>query len=88
VARLMHEMGFQGHRPAHRPRTTDSGHAYPRDPNLVQGWPIIRPDHVWVADMTSGRLRAEFVYLAVLMDASTRAIRGWHLSRHLDQTLT
>ena len=34
------------------------------------------------------RLHREFVYLAVLMDVYTRRIRGWHLSRHLDQTLT
>ena len=33
-------------------------------------------------------MREEFVYLAVLMDVYTRSIRGWHLSRHLDQTLT
>ncbi len=28
------------------------------------------------------------MYLAVLMDVFTRAIRGWHLSRGLDQELT
>jgi putative transposase len=27
------------------------------------------------------------VYLAVFMDVCTRGIRGWHLRRHLDQTL-
>jgi putative transposase len=88
VARLMRELGWQGHPPARRPRTTQSAHAYPRYPNLVQGLAIIRPDHVWVADITSVRVRQEFVYLAVLMDAYTRSIRGWHVSRHLDQALT
>jgi putative transposase len=34
------------------------------------------------------RVRQEFVYLAVLMDVYTRRIRGWHVRRHLDQTLT
>lgn len=34
------------------------------------------------------RLQREFIYLAVLMDLYTRSIRGWELSRHLDQTLT
>ncbi len=28
------------------------------------------------------------VYLAVIMDVFTRSIRGWHLSRTLDQNLT
>jgi putative transposase len=87
-ARLMREMRLQGQHPRHRPRTTYSGHAYPRYPNLVQGLTVVRPDQVWVGDITYVRLRAEFVYLAVLMDVYTRGIRGWHLSRHLDQSLT
>jgi transposase InsO family protein len=33
-------------------------------------------------------LRYEFVYLAVIMDVFTRSIRGWHLGRGLDQSLT
>jgi putative transposase len=88
VARLMREMGLQGQRPARHPRTTQSNHAYPRYPNLVQGLTIVRPNQVWVGDMTDVRLHREFVYLAVLMDVYTRGIRGWHLSRHVDQTLT
>jgi putative transposase len=68
VARLMREMGLQGHPPGRRPRTTQSTHAYPRDPNLVHDVAMVRPDHVWVADLTSVRVRQEFVYLAVLMD--------------------
>ena len=76
---------FLGSRP---PRTTDSGHAYPRFPNLVEGLKATRPDQVWVADITYVRLRKEFVYLAVLMDVHTRCIRGWHLGRGLDQELT
>jgi putative transposase len=88
VARRMREMGLQGHRPARRPRTTQSAHAYQRYANLVQGLTIVRPDQVWVGDITYVRLRQEFVYLAVLMDVHTRSIRGWHLSRHLDPTLT
>jgi putative transposase len=88
VARLMRDMGLQGQRPRRRPRTTHSDHAYPRYPNLVQGLTVVRPDHVWVGDITYVRLRNEFVYLAVLMDIYTRGIRGWQLSRHLDQMLT
>jgi transposase InsO family protein len=88
TARLMRERGLQRHRPARRPRTTHSTHAYPRYPTLVQGLTIVRPDHVWVGDITDVRLHQECVYLAVLMDVYTRRSRGWHLSRHLDQTLT
>jgi putative transposase len=57
-------------------------------PDLVQGLTMVRPHQVWVGDLTSVRLREEFVSLAVLMDVYTRGIRSWHLSRHLDQALT
>ena len=88
VRRLMHELGIVGKAPERKPRTTDSGHAFPRYPNLVEGLEVTRPDEVWVADITYIRLRKEFVYLAVLMDVHTRCIRGWHLGRGLDQELT
>ena len=88
VRRLMRELGLAGHAPQRRCRTTNSDHPYPRYPNLVAELAITQPDAVWVADITYVRLQREFVYLAVLMDVYTRAIRGWELSRHLDQALT
>jgi len=88
VRRLMAELGLTGKVPARRVRTTDSGHAFPRYPNLVADLVVTRPDQVWVADITFVRLRSGFVYLAVLMDVFTRAIRGWELGRSLDQSLT
>ena len=68
--------------------TTNSQHPFPRYPNLVQGLAIERPEQVWVGDVTYIRLGQSFVYLAVLMDVFTRQIRGWHLSRRLDTSLT
>jgi putative transposase len=88
VRRLMHELGIAGEAPVRKPRTTDSQHAYPRFPNLVEGLRVMRPDQVWVADITYIRLKKEFVYLSVLMDVFTRCIRGWHLGRSLEQELT
>ena len=88
VRRLMHEMGICGEAPARRVRTTDSDHPFPRSPNLVEVLEVVRPDQVWVADITSIRLNKEFVYLAVLMDVFSRGIRGWHLGRSLEQELT
>jgi len=88
VRRLMHELGIVGKAPEKKPRTTDSGHPYPRYPNLVEGLDVMRPDEVWVADITYIRLRKEFAYLAVLMDVFTRRIQGWHLGRGLDGELT
>jgi len=68
--------------------TTDSQHTYPRYPNLVKVLEISHPEHVWVSDITYIRLFQDFVYLAIIMDVFTRAIRGWCLSRVLDQELT
>jgi putative transposase len=87
VRRVMAELGIQGKAPARRARTTDSAHAFPRYPNLVAGLEVVRPDQVWVADITYVRLRSEFVYLAVIMDVFTRCVRGWELGRSLDQGL-
>jgi putative transposase len=89
VARLMRDLGLQAQRkPKPRTTTTDSRHAFPRYPNLVEQLEIVRPEQVWVSDITYIGLREEFVYLAVLMDVFTRCIRGWHLGRSLDQSLT
>lgn len=88
VQRLMRQMGLQKP-PKRRPgRTTNSQHAYLRYPNLVQDLEVTIPEQVWVSDLTYIRLHAEFVYLAVIMDVFTRSIRGWELSRSLDQQLT
>jgi putative transposase len=88
MARLMRALGLQGQCPARRPRTTHSDYTHPHDPNLVQGLQIVHPNHTWGSDITDVRLPDEFVYLAVLMDAYTCGICGWHPSRHLDHTLT
>lgn len=88
VTRLMREMGLMGKRPVKRKRTTNSQHEFKRHPNRVMDLVIERPDQVWVGDITYIKLQQEFVYLAVLMDVFTRSIRGWHLSRSMDQSLT
>jgi len=69
-------------------RTTNSDHPYPRYLNLVKELEITYPEQVWVCDITYIRLGQGFVYLAIVMDVFTRTIRGWHLSKLLDQELT
>ena len=88
TARMMKIMGLQAKKVVRKRRTTNSEHSFPRYPNLVESLLVQRPDEVWVADITYIRLKHGFVYLAVLMDVFTRAIRGWHLDRSLDQSLT
>lgn len=88
IQRLMRSMKLL--RPVKRVkvRTTNSEHGFPRFRNLMKDLAVTHPNQVWVADITYIRLKNGFVYLAVLMDVFTRAIRGWHLSRSLDQELS
>lgn len=81
IQRLMRSMSLL--RPVKRVkiRTTNSEHGFPRFKNLMEDLTVSHPDQVWAADITYIRLKNSFVYLAVLMDVFTRAIRGWHLSR-------
>jgi putative transposase len=88
VQRLMRLMDIQAKTKRRKRRTTNSEHDFPRYPNLVQDLEIVRPEQVWVSDITYVCLRYDFVYLAVIMDVFTRGIRGWHLGRSLDHTLT
>ena len=88
IRRVMQEMGLQPVRKRRKRRTTDSRHGFPRYPNVVADLEVTYPDQVWVSDITYIRLHREFVYLAVMMDVFTRTIRGWNLSRWLDQSLT
>lgn len=89
VRRVIGEMGLKLRRRSLKKQTTDSRHSFPRYPNLVKELEIVRPDQVWVADITYVRLGdGTFVYLAILMDVFTRIIRGWSLSRGLGVELT
>ncbi len=84
----MREMGLSGQAPCKGCRTTDSEHSFTRYPNLAQDLDVVRPEQVWACDITYVRLKLEFICLAVIMDVFTRGIRGWNLSRNLDQELT
>ena len=68
--------------------TTDSRHSYPRYPNRIKKLEITHINQVWVADITYIRLGRKFIYLAVILDACSRAIRGWNLSFSLDKQLS
>jgi putative transposase len=68
--------------------TTDSAHGLKVYPNLAGSMILTGVDQLWVADITYIRLEEEFVYLAVILDAYSRRVIGWHLSDGLDDSLT
>jgi transposase InsO family protein len=67
--------------------TTDSRHHLPIYPNLAREMKLTAINQLWVADITYIRLRTEFVYLAVVLDAFSRRVIGWALGRTLEAEL-
>ena len=68
-------------------RTTNSDHDFLLYPNLAQRMQLTGMNQLWVSDITYVRLGAEFVYLAVVLDAFSRRVLGWALDRQLGAAL-
>jgi transposase InsO family protein len=67
--------------------TTDSNHGRKVYPNLARNMILTGTDQLWRADITYIRLRDEFVFLAVMLDAHSRRVIGWALDRTLEDEL-
>jgi putative transposase len=63
--------------------TTDSQHDGQVYVNLAARLTLTGINQLWVADITYIHLRAEFVYLAVVIDRFSRKAIGWALDRSL-----
>ena len=68
--------------------TTDSNHTRKVYPNLARNMILTETDQLWRADITYIRLRDEFVFLAVILDAYSRRVIGWALDRTMEDSLT
>ena len=68
--------------------TTDSNHGRKVYPNLAGRMVLTGMDQLWIADITYIRLRDEFVYLAVTIDAYSRRVIGWALDKNMEDELT
>jgi putative transposase len=88
VARLMREDNLLAVQPRTFMVTTDSQHEFEVYLNLASKLKLTGINQLWVADITYIRLRAEFVYLAVILDAFSRKVVGWELDRTLATRLT
>lgn len=67
--------------------TTDGNHRFRVHPNLAESMELTAMNQLWVADITYLRLRREFVFLAVVLDAFSRKAIGWALGRSLETKL-
>jgi putative transposase len=89
VARLMRACGLRGvRRGGYRPRTTNSRHRLTSSPNLVREAPApLRPNQVWVSDMTYIPTREGWLYVAGVLDRYSRRVLGLAMGARLDATL-
>jgi transposase InsO family protein len=87
VLRIMREDNLLCLRRRSFVRTTNSNHGLRVYPNLAKDLKLTGLNQLWVADITYIRLLHEFVYLAVILDAYSRRVIGWALSRTLEADL-
>jgi len=88
VARIMREDNLLGMQPKQFVVTTNSHHKLEIYLNLAGRMKLTGINQLWVADITYIRLKAEFVYLAVILDGFSRKVVGWALDRTLAMRLT
>jgi putative transposase len=87
VARIMREDNLLTVRRESAPSSHDGVGGVQIYLNLPRRMGLSGPNQLWIADITYIRLRAEFVYLAVILDAFSRIVVGWALGRTLQAKL-
>jgi putative transposase len=88
IKRLMRKHGLQPKTRRRHVATTDSDHDQPIFPNLAKDMIIDGPDQLWIADITYVAIAVGFVYVAVILDAWSRRVVGYAISRSIDARLT
>jgi putative transposase len=87
IRRLMRAHDLQPRRRRRFVATTDSDHESPIFPNLAKGLVVNGPNQLWVGDLTYIAITGGFVYLAALLDAWSRRVVGYAISRSIDARL-
>lgn len=88
VARLMRKQGLVAKQKRRYRRTTDSKHAYPIAPNVLErDFRPEAPNEAWAGDVTYIHTAEGWAYLAVLLDLYSRRVVGWALSDANDTKL-
>jgi putative transposase len=84
IRRLMREHDLQPKRHRRFVATTDSDHDCPIFPNLISDRIVDGPNQLCVADITYIAIASGFVYLAAILDAWSRRVVGYAISRSID----
>ena len=88
IRRLMRAHDLQPRRRRRFVATTDSDHDRPIFPDRAKGMVVDAPNQLWVADITYIAIAVGFVYLAAILDAWSRRVVGYAISRSVDAQLT
>jgi len=88
IKRLMREHDLQPRMRRRYVVTTDSNHSDPIFPNRAKGLIVDGTNQLWVADITYVAILAGFVYVGVILDAWSRRVVGYAISRSIDARLT
>jgi transposase InsO family protein len=64
--------------------TTNSHHRFRKHKNLIEDLPIVRPEQLWVSDITYIGNRNNHTYLCLVTDAYSKKIVGYDLSDSLN----
>ena len=67
-------------------RTTQSSHWLRKYPNLIRHFEPMRPNQLWVSDITYLETLEGYLYLFLITDAYSRKIVGWAIADNLDAT--
>jgi putative transposase len=65
-------------------KTTNSAHGFKTYNNKIKELDIIKPNQVWVSDITYISTREGFMYLALITDLFSRKIVGYDISDSLE----
>ena len=87
IRRLMRDHDLQPKRRRRYVATTDSDHDSPIFPYLARDRAVDGPNQIWVADLTYIAITGDFVYLAAILDAWSRRVVGYAISRSIDARL-
>jgi putative transposase len=88
VARLMRDAGLRAKGARKYKATTDSKHALPVAPNLLERrFEVDQPNTAWVSDITYLWTRQGWMYLAVIIDLYSRKVVGWSLRERMTAEL-
>ena len=69
-------------------RTTDSRLWMRQHPDLAKGVELLRPEQLWVADITYLSTQQGYCYLHLITDAYSKKLMGYKLSDHLGASAT